>query len=260
MSKFTQRGLSAVYAASGCGAEALLVLPGALGGGNAVLSRFEEIAGSRRLLTLDTWPRAGGMAELLDWLEALFEAEGVERWVVYGGSFGGLVAQCLVRRFPEHTRALILSGTGAPDSAQARSNRRVLRLLPWLPMPLVRGALGLLLRLVLARVGREREHVRAAYRPLVDGLERADLESRYRLAIDFAEAHRFTPGDLADWPGSVLLLEGEGDRVASLKVREALRALYPQAETHTFRGAGHAAALAVPEEWAAVVGGFLNRL
>lgn len=260
MIEFTHEGLTGRYSVAGSGSEALVILPGALGAGGLLIPLLAPLAGARRLLALETFPRAARIDELLDWLGALFEAEGVSRWVIYAGSFGGLIAQCLLRRWPERTEAVILSGTGIPDPEQARKNRKFLRLLPWLPMPLLRAALRLLVRLILARVRERREEWKRAFLPLVGTLTRADVVSRYQLAIDFAESSHFAPGDLTAWPGRLLILEGSSDRVAGERVRAALRALYPQAERHAFAGSGHAAAFSAPAEWAAVVGAFLSSL
>lgn len=48
-------------------------------------------------------------------LETLREALGIEQWNLYGISYGTRVAQHYLRRFPEHTRAVILDGTVPSD-------------------------------------------------------------------------------------------------------------------------------------------------
>jgi pimeloyl-ACP methyl ester carboxylesterase len=50
-------------------------------------------------------------------LERVREALGIEQWNVYGISYGTRVAQHYLRRFPEHTRAVVLDGVVPPALA-----------------------------------------------------------------------------------------------------------------------------------------------
>jgi pimeloyl-ACP methyl ester carboxylesterase len=151
----------------------------------------------------------------------------------------------------------VLAGTGVPEPARAARNRRWLARVGWLPVGLMRGALRLIVEVVLRRVRTDKELLRRNLRAQIGRLGRDDFASLYRIAIDFDESCRFTAADLAAWPGQVLILAGAGDRVAGERTRAALKALYPQARVHTFAGAGHAAALVHPEEWRRVVLEFL---
>ena len=74
---------------------------------------------------------------------------------------------------------------------------------------------------------------------LVSRLSKAELRATYRLGIDLLEGFRFAPGDLASWPGRVLILESDQD-IVTPEQRAELRRYYPWAEVYTFRGAGHA--------------------
>jgi pimeloyl-ACP methyl ester carboxylesterase len=49
-------------------------------------------------------------------LDALRAALGVETWNIYGVSYGTRVAQHYLRRYPEHTRSVILDGSVPPDT------------------------------------------------------------------------------------------------------------------------------------------------
>jgi pimeloyl-ACP methyl ester carboxylesterase len=76
--------------------------------------------------------------------------------------------------------------------------------------------------------------------------------------VDCRLNYVFTPHDLQDWPGRILLLDADDDPGVRPPMRAALRALYPQAQVHTFHGAGHAPFLSLPDEYFAVVGSFLD--
>lgn len=244
------------YWRAGNGPETLLILPGALGGGELVPELARALAGSYRVLLVE-YPPVASMDALLAGVVAILEEEGVDRCAVLGGSFGGAVAQCLLRRHPERVSRLILSGTVGPDPARASSNRRFMRLLPYLPMPLLRGLLRGVIRLLLRRSPRRRE-LGAYYRSQVRQLCREDLESRYRLGIDYDEGWSFDPADLAGWDGEVLILEGSADKVARRISRDRLRSLYPGAACHAFEGVGHGASAIQPEAFREVVTRFLR--
>jgi pimeloyl-ACP methyl ester carboxylesterase len=50
-------------------------------------------------------------------LDRVRAALGIEQWNVYGVSYGSRVAQHYLRRFPEHTRSVVLDGVVPPDLA-----------------------------------------------------------------------------------------------------------------------------------------------
>ena len=58
-------------------------------------------------------------------LERVREALGIERWNVYGISYGTRVAQHYLRRYPERVRALVLDGVVPPDLALGPDIARV---------------------------------------------------------------------------------------------------------------------------------------
>jgi pimeloyl-ACP methyl ester carboxylesterase len=125
---------------------------------------------------------------------------------------------------------------------------------------LVRSGLKWEISKLLKAAGDEREFWLAYFNELVSGLTKDDVLGAYDLAIDMEQHYVFTQGDLANWTGSILILESDNDSVIKLSERAALRALYPQAEVHTFAGAGHAASMVKREEYIRVVKGFLSRV
>jgi proline iminopeptidase len=58
-------------------------------------------------------PATWTLAQWGDDVRALCEALGIEKPIVFGQSFGGMVAQAYATRHPGHARALILSSTAA---------------------------------------------------------------------------------------------------------------------------------------------------
>lgn len=242
-------GLEWTYYAGGSGDQTILRLTGALGVAEFAFQQARLLEPRVRVLTPD-YPAVGSLPEMVDGLVAILDAEGVQHAHVSGGSFGGLLAQVLVRKAPERVASLILSHTGAPDG---RRRRAALALVSAMPI-------GVLRRLLKARLGRTLDAAdpfwQRYFARAISEMAKADIVSRIRLQAEFGEA-RWSPDDLARWPGRVLLIEGDDDPLFPAAARERVRALYPTAQVYRFRGTGHAAAVLRPEEYCEVVTKFV---
>lgn len=245
------------YRVAGSGAEGLLVLPGALGGAEGIAPLLQHLGSDYRLLFVD-YAVVSGLDDVLEGLREILRREKVERTALLGGSFGGMVAQSFLLRFPERVSRVVLSATGPPDPRRARVNERFLRLVPFLPMRAVRSLFRLGIRKLMKRVPPDREPWLRFYTQAVDGLTRERLRSLYRVSIDFDRGYSDRVTALETWPGEMLLIEGTEDRVASKKSRDALKAAYPRARVETLEGAGHAMSLERPVEWQDAVTRFLK--
>jgi pimeloyl-ACP methyl ester carboxylesterase len=239
------------YRRAGKEGPGVLLLPGALGIGEFGFPVVSALEPSCRIIAPD-YPPVATMAQMLDGLVAILDAEGVARAHVVGGSFGGIVAQALVRRVPQRVASLVLSHTGAPGTRRGRG--WALALLAAFPGFVLRAALKRRLRGVLA--GADPFWLRY-FDQAVAGLSKADIVSRMRLAAEFGDAV-YKPDDLAGWPGRVLVVESEDDPLFRSAQRQALRDLYPRAEVHTFTGTGHVAAVLQPENFADVLARFFR--
>jgi len=245
------------YRIAGKGEKTVVILPGALGAGNLFTQHIAELLPDVHLVTPE-YPPANSVAEFLNAFDAILKAENVQTPVVYGGSFGGLLAQCWVRRNPQRINALILSGAVAPDAKRISKYRRMLKLLPFLPMPLVRLLTKIAAMKMTKTIQKNKELWRAELQNLGSKIQREDLASRYNTAMDYDQNFQFMPNDLCTTP--ILLLEGSEDRVANKKERDRMRSYYPHAEVTTVEGAGHSLLLTHPQQWKNAVAKFiLNR-
>jgi pimeloyl-ACP methyl ester carboxylesterase len=89
-------------------------------------------------------------------------------------------------------------------------------------------------------------------------LTKADIIGIMDRTFDFY-LRPFAAGDLAGWPGKVLIMLAEDDPASPEKVRAAFTNLYPQAEWKLFRGSGHTTSVTNQEEYQAVMDEFLRR-
>jgi pimeloyl-ACP methyl ester carboxylesterase len=208
-----------------------------------------------------SYARVPTAAQLLDGLAGVLDAEGVRAAHVLGPSYGGLVAQCLVRRHPGRVKTLILANTAVPPRRLLWPARIFLALLPLVPLAWLRALRERTLARAFSGVPSVPEEDQAFWREyqheLISRLSKAELRAMYRVGIDLVERFRFTPGDLASWPGRVLILESHRD-ILTPEQRAELRRCYPRAEVHTFRGAGHAPWMSHKKEYLSVINEFLD--
>ena len=247
----------------------LVCLPGALlEPSPATIDRLARTAGAgqsepyaRRVIVV-TYPDAARMTDLVDEIAAQLVAAGVLRADVLGSSYGGWVAQCLVRRHPKLIRHLVLVHSFALRPSAAWRFRLGIKLWRVIPPGLFRRLLRLRVRRTLAPLAAASP---AEYARVTALVEAAIREPATILAVarqndcllDSCSSFAVAARDLADHDGRVLIIESNDDPVIRAPDRARLRELYPHAEVRTFHGTGHVTALAVPEAFAEAVTGFL---
>lgn len=246
------------YIAAGRGSEALLILPGLLGFCEMSFQHIRAFEGEYRVIAPSYPFEITTMEQMTDGVAAILAAESIREVHVLGGSYGGMVAQCLVRSYPHKVMSLVLSHTGGPRPDRAATNRRFIALLRLLPMSLLRFMLKGATRRSLRDAPEQIPFWEAYSNEKIARVSKADLIGRYQVAVDFDAHAAFAPDDLKDWPGRILILEGDNDPIAEAPAREALKTLHPQASVHTFHGSGHVASIAKVDEYVAVIKRFLQ--
>jgi pimeloyl-ACP methyl ester carboxylesterase len=203
-------------------------------------------------------PGLGFDAYVAQVLEVLDDA-GVERAVIAGVSFSGLVATEFAARHPERTLGVVLASALPPGwtpDLRARFYIRAPRLLSplfWLTSParmlpeLVAalgsiGALGFGLSIVRRSLSCPLSPVRMARR------------------AQWLERHSFA--DLSAVGAPVLVLTGEDglDRIVKPALTRRYLEAFPRARYVTLAGTGHIGLVTKPREFAAVVCAFANEI
>jgi maspardin len=251
-------GIKWEYIVCGHGEEVLLILPGLLGIGEMSFEQIMAFEGAYRVVVPSYPAPTTRVLQLIRGIVGILDAEQMDRVSVLGGSYGGMVAQCLVRQYPDRVDRLILSHTGVPRPDRAARNRKFVAILRLLPMGLLRAMLRLSTRKSMVDAPTQRAFWEAYSNEMIAQITKAGLIARYRVATDFDASYAFASEDLEGWPGRILILEGDNDPVAESQARKALRALYPQARMHTFHGSGHVASFAKLEEYTAAIRTFLH--
>jgi pimeloyl-ACP methyl ester carboxylesterase len=253
----TVAGAEWKYRICGAAPRTLLMLPG----GELVNDMGFDLAAAlvpRFRIVYPAYPRAESLDELADGIAAILDAEKIPRVTVLGASFGGAVAQCMVRRHPDRIERLILSNTGVPLARLVRGRRVANGVLASIPWVLLRGLLARsMMKLMRAPAG-ETRFWRAYLKDLFETqLTKPAVMANLRIQLDYHLRYRFAPGDLAAWPGKVFVIESDND-IFNADRRRAMRDTYPQAPVYTFHGAGHAPAFSRTSEYLEVLGRFLE--
>jgi len=219
---------------------------------------IDHLAERQRVISPDYLP-VGNLGELFEGFLALLDHLNVGRFSLMGGSYGGWMAQSLVRAYPRRVDKLLLTAIGPPNPENSRQLARLLPLLRIMPM----FALRALINRSFGRLDSSQDDGdQALLWALVNEVMtfrvgRADFVSAMRRLIDQTENYSFAADDLADWPGSILMLFGADDPSTPPDKRQAMQELYPQAETIIFEGGQHAIALSHQEEYFKVIDNFL---
>jgi pimeloyl-ACP methyl ester carboxylesterase len=250
-------GVTWQYRAAGAGGRGLLLLPGAVGDGDAYFTLGPPLSPTHRLIAI-AYPPVDSLTSLLDGLRYILDRERIDSTDVVGGSFGGLIAQAFLQRFPQRTRRVVLSATGPAKPERASSSDRFARLVGRLPVGVTRAVLRTIVRVSLKPVTGDRAFWREFYFRAIAVLSREELVARYALSADVDRHGPPSPAGRQEWTGSVLILEGDADRIAHAGARDSLKSLYPGARVHTFSGAGHAISAERRSEWAASIAEFLT--
>ena len=257
------RGVEWHYVTGGRGEQTVLLFHGAVGGAETMrwlASAFED---EYRTIT-PTVADVATLAEVCDAVSAILDREHVGRAVVFGGSFGGLVAQAFFRRRPAQVQDLVLLSTGAPSPRVGKRTARATRLMRLLPFPVMRGLMRLEISRHLdapvqpehaARVAEFRQRLEHYFQHT---LTKQTLLARVALSVDFNRGESYATTSADDWPGRVLIIESDDDPMIPAAERVRLRETYPRALVCTFAGAGHMIPLLRLEELVGVVKAFLK--
>lgn len=246
------------YMDSGSGDEVVLLLVGGLRKADAAWKSVPMMEDEFRVIT-PSYPTLNTMAELADGLAGILDAENIDSAHVLAGSFGGMLAQIYVRRHPQKVDKLILSTTAVLDDDNIAQYKQALTMIDSATPEQVAELAPQMLFAIIAPP----ENLHAFYRAYLHELytyriDKAELLSTYRCLLDFAQNTEFTADDLADWDGKMLILESDDDATFDESTRSAVRAIYPQAQTHVFHGAGHSPGTTQRDLYYQVVKGFLH--
>jgi len=261
----TVDGATWEYISCGQGKEALLLLTGGTGIGEAMGFVFAPLEAKYQMVS-PTYPPVTTMGELADGIVRILETEGIDRINILGQSFGGILAQVIIHKYPDKVSKLILSHTTttSPPVDQTikfkslkkiEKKEKVLSFLPF-------GIFSLIAKWKISKListdMEEKEFWDAYFHEMLSNMNKEALASLSKCMIDFGQNYIFSRDDLENWPGKILILESDDDLFFNPSERKALKELYPQARVHTFHGTGHLTLIVNREEFLSIIRNFLQ--
>jgi pimeloyl-ACP methyl ester carboxylesterase len=202
------------------------------------------------------WPAKGhGFAAYVEQIAQALDARAVERAVICGVSYGGLIAAAFARRYPERVEGLALV-SAIPPSWRPDARARFFMRRPNLLLPLfLLSSLRLHREIAAAHGGFWRglwPSMRQGARSLAHFPAPARMARRARIA---SEA---TVDGLASVEVPVLVVTGEPglDLVVPTSMTAEYAHIWPHARCVTLERTGHLGLVTRADEFARVVGGF----
>ena len=242
------------------GEQTLLILPGASVKSEISFHSLQRFAQTYRVITID-YPPVSTITVLLEGLLYLLDERGIDHFFLMGGSYGGWMAQSLVRRCPERIDKLIISAVGPPNPQNSQTLKKMskwLRLLPTFVLKTMLNRSFANLDLSAAEEYPQLELLWAQMKEVMNQLTRRDIFALFERLIDQTEKYDFTPNDLKHWPGRMLFLFGSDDPATPPERIESMRELYPKAHIEVFQGGSHGIAVTHQDEYFEMIERFLG--
>jgi pimeloyl-ACP methyl ester carboxylesterase len=240
----------------------VLMLPGGGGYADSGFRRITKLERDYRVISV-SYPLVSRVSQWLEGLDAILKTEGGERTHLVGQSLGAAIAHCFARSCPRMTDKIVLSGIGIPSRWRMRASR----IYTWLLGSLPDGTVHTFYTRRLSQLtsgqldADEQQFLQAFLREY--GLYRLDKKamiSELKCLMEmFSHPDAYHIFDIIDEPGKVLIFEADQDTGFGPSERQQFKALYPSAQTYTFRNAGHLALYTHAEEYDAVLMDFLKR-
>jgi pimeloyl-ACP methyl ester carboxylesterase len=235
----------------------LVLVPGIQGHWAYMRPTFEALSRDFRVLTFSLGT-AGSLDDYVDRILRTLDDNGVERAVICGVSFGGLIALRFAAAHPERTSALILSSTPAPK-LQLRRRHQIYTRLPWIfgPLFLVETPLRLREEIVTA-IPDWRERWAFRLRVLRTFLGAPVSFSQMAARARMIMATDLTPDcERVTAPTLVLTGERQLDHVVPVDGASAYARLIPNACAAVIERTGHIGSITRPDAFAALIRTFV---
>ena len=243
------------FVTAGDGEQVLLMLPGALAAAEAAFRHIRHFELRFKIISVAYPPTLKNLNQAIDGIAALVRQHTDQPMHVIGGSYSGLTAQALLRRYPELISKIVLADTGVPRRNRARGLAVFVPFLRWLPLALLRLIWVRGMASFARGINEEQEFWQAFFRARVLSLQRGEWLSHLAMWCDF-DRQIWQP--LHDFAGEILIIETMHDAVFRHAEQRTLRELYPTASIHTFTDVSHSAPLKNYAAYIAVIEEFLK--
>jgi pimeloyl-ACP methyl ester carboxylesterase len=241
----------------------VVVIPGIQGRWEWMAPAVDALASRCRVITFSLADEpsaeystsAAGFEAYVEQVAQALDACGLERAVICGVSYGGLVAAAFARRHPERVSGLVLV-SAIPPSWRPDARAKFFMRSPNLLLPLFLLSALRLHREIAAAHGGWWRSIGASMRQGARSI--SHFPTPRRMARRAAMAADARLGDLASLHVPVLVVTGEArlDRVVPTELTAEYTRIWPHAKAVTLQRTGHLGLVTRPEAFAVMVAGF----
>lgn len=248
--------------------EPLVLIPGIQGRWEWMQPTIEALAKEWHVIPCSLPGEPGGERSLngsfdafVDYLDRVLDSAGVERAVLCGVSFGGLIALRYAATRPGRTRALILVSTPGP---RWQPKPQLVRYMKWptLSSPLFfAGAFGRFWPELCVTYPQSRERLRFCAAAISRVAAAPAIPSRMSHRAQLASRESFE-ADCARITAPTLVITGERelDRIVNCDETMDYVSLIDGARFHLLENTGHLGIVSAPDRFAAIVSRFSRTL
>lgn len=254
--KILIEGIEWKYITGGSGDDVLLLLPGGTRRPGMRFQFLMELEEKNRIIS-PFYPLICQMDSLTDGIATILENESVNNVNVFGASFGGLVAQFLLKKYPDRLSKVILSNTGTllnnPESL--KKLKRSQKLIRFIPDKFIRYIAK---RSFIKGISFS-EDVKPFYEQyLYESFSKQVVCCHFGCIHNFHTSFSITISHLENWPGKLLIINAKDDSFVGKESSVVLRSVFPMAEFYTFESGGHILSLTQHDKYLEVINRFLD--
>lgn len=243
------------YIECGKGNQTIVLLPSGIHLGEMWFPIIPALQKSFRIIA-PSYPGISGMNEMIHGIYTILARERIEKTALLGMSTSGWIAQVFVREYPEVITDLILSNTSGPATIHQEKLQKAYTMAQTDVNRLVTESQQKYY-LNQAKSKDTRLFLQKFLSELQTRTTKEEVLGLYRCALDFAK-NKFTPEDVADWPGKVLIIETENDAGYNEEAQKDLQDLYPGAHVINLDQAGHIPVFNKPDQMITIIKKFLS--
>ena len=222
------------YLLSGQGNYTLVFLPGIIGKKGIFFKYLETLSEHYKVIALD-YPIVESLDELVEGVHRVIQYETIDKLIIFGQDFGGIVGQLLVEAYPDEVDALVLmnSSTNTDQVPKKNVKANVASLKRFMNMTKGFSYKGFKKKLI-KRIGqgimnsgvKHPEAWSAFYQGMVEDTSRGEMISSHYCAMLFWKEHQLSEASFENFKGHVLIIESEVDKFNKLDEIQALKDLY----------------------------------
>lgn len=236
------------YLVSGNGTKTLLVLNGGLRVSESAF-KYVTLFNKEFKVIVPTYPPLTSINKMIDGINEIIKTECNEKPYVFCQSYGGMIGECLIQKYPEVTDKIIFSGTSPLIATRIQFLQLEIRamLIALLPASIVAKIYKKNLLKVITYPLDEKDFWVDLLNGLFDNrLNKKDAFSHFKTSIDALKKFSFI-NHKNSYKGEVLLLRGEMDCLINDDDIRLLQKYYASVSMEIIPNAGHTSAFENPE-------------